>query len=116
MANDLGYVATDTDTDTYFPSVSRGLSGQSQERHRTDLRSQCKTATPAPGLQSLLGREGESMRSLDATESLVRFDLEEKEGVTTVRLTHSGLASERSRASHKGWPQILMWLQAYVQH
>jgi uncharacterized protein YndB with AHSA1/START domain len=51
----------------------------------------------------------------DATESLVRFDLEEKEGVTTVRLTHSGLASESSRASHKGWPQILRWLQAYVE-
>src|SRR5262245_47328281 len=43
----------------------------------------------------------------DATESLVRFDLEEKNGVTTVRLTHSGLVSEASRASHKGWPQIL---------
>lgn len=37
-----------------------------------------------------------------ATESMVRFDLEEKDGVTTVRLTHSGLASERSRASHRG--------------
>ncbi len=51
----------------------------------------------------------------DATESLVRVDLEEKEGVTTVRLTHSGLGSESSRASHKGWPQILTWLQAYVE-
>ena len=46
---------------------------------------------------------------------MVRFDLEEKDGVTTVRLTHSGLASESSRASHKGWPQILTWLQAYVE-
>ena len=51
----------------------------------------------------------------DATESVVRFDLEEKDGVTTVRLTHCGLASESSRASHKGWPQILNWLQAYVE-
>jgi uncharacterized protein YndB with AHSA1/START domain len=50
-----------------------------------------------------------------ATETMVRFDLEEKDGVTTVRLTHSGLASESSRASHKGWPQILTWLQAYVE-
>jgi uncharacterized protein YndB with AHSA1/START domain len=50
----------------------------------------------------------------DATESIVRFDLEEKDGVTTVRLTHSGLASESSRASHKGWPLILTLLQAYV--
>lgn len=51
----------------------------------------------------------------DATETIVRFDLEEKDGVTTVRLTHSGLASESSRASHKGWPQILTWLQAYAE-
>jgi hypothetical protein len=50
----------------------------------------------------------------DATETIVRF-LEETDGVTTVRLTHSGLASESSRTSHKGWPQILTWLQAYVE-
>src|SRR5215467_9134170 len=49
-----------------------------------------------------------------ATESLVRFDLEEKDGVTTVRLTHSGLTSDGVRA-HQGWPQILTWLQAYVE-
>jgi len=44
----------------------------------------------------------------------VRFDLEEKDGATTVRLTHSGLTSEGARA-HQGWPQILTWLQAYVE-
>ncbi len=51
----------------------------------------------------------------DMTESLVRFDLEEKDGRTTVRLTHSGLATENSRASHRGWPQILACLQGYVE-
>jgi len=51
----------------------------------------------------------------DAIESVVRFDLDEKNGITTVRLTHSGLASWSSRASHKGWPQVLNWLQAYVE-
>jgi len=50
----------------------------------------------------------------DQTESVVRFDLEEKSGVTTVRLTHSGL-SETARNSHRGWPQILGWLQTWVQ-
>jgi uncharacterized protein YndB with AHSA1/START domain len=50
-----------------------------------------------------------------ATESLVRFDLEEVDGVTTVRLTHSGLATESARAHHQGWPQVLAWLQAYVE-
>jgi uncharacterized protein YndB with AHSA1/START domain len=51
----------------------------------------------------------------DATESLVRFELEESAGVTRVRLTHSGLTSERSRANHKGWPQVLDWLRAHVE-
>ncbi len=50
----------------------------------------------------------------DATETLVRFDLTEKNGMTTVRLTHSGLTSEGARA-HKGWPQILEWLRAYSE-
>ncbi|HLJ60231.1 MAG TPA: SRPBCC domain-containing protein [bacterium] len=51
----------------------------------------------------------------NAPETLVRFDLEEKGGVTTVRLTHSGLTTERSREHHRGWPQLLAWLQAYVE-
>jgi uncharacterized protein YndB with AHSA1/START domain len=49
------------------------------------------------------------------TETLVRFDLTEKDGLTTVRLTHSGLTREGLQA-HKGWPQILTWLLAYVEH
>jgi uncharacterized protein YndB with AHSA1/START domain len=50
-----------------------------------------------------------------AVESVVRFELEEKNGLTTVRLTHSGLTGETSHASHKGWPQILTWLRTYVE-
>lgn len=50
-----------------------------------------------------------------ATETLVRFDLTEQDGVTTVRLTHSGFASEASRTRHQGWPEILSWLQNYVE-
>jgi uncharacterized protein YndB with AHSA1/START domain len=51
----------------------------------------------------------------EATETLVRFDLHEHDGVTTVRLTHSGFASAGSRARHQGWPQILSWLQGYAE-
>jgi uncharacterized protein YndB with AHSA1/START domain len=50
----------------------------------------------------------------DAPESLVRFDLSERAGVTTVRLTHSGL-TPASRDRHEGWPQILGWLKTYVE-
>jgi uncharacterized protein YndB with AHSA1/START domain len=51
----------------------------------------------------------------DATVSVVRVECLEAAGVTRVRLTHSGLTSEGSRTSHRGWPQILAWLQAYVE-
>ncbi len=51
----------------------------------------------------------------DATETLVRSDLEEKDGITTVRLTHSGFTSEGARASHRGWPELLNSLKAYVE-
>ena len=50
----------------------------------------------------------------DNTESLVRFDLSEKDGVTTVRVTHCGLTPV-ARDAHKGWPQVLGWLKAYVE-
>lgn len=51
----------------------------------------------------------------NAEESLVRFDIDENDGVTTVRLTHSGLTSEAARDHHKGWPQVLAWLRIYVE-
>ncbi len=51
----------------------------------------------------------------DALESLVRFDLEERDGTTTVRLTHSGLTTASARTQHRGWPDILAWLQAYLE-
>jgi uncharacterized protein YndB with AHSA1/START domain len=50
-----------------------------------------------------------------APESLVRFDLEEANGITTLRLTHSGLTGERSRAHHQGWAEVLGKLQAFAE-
>jgi uncharacterized protein YndB with AHSA1/START domain len=47
-------------------------------------------------------------------ETLVRFDLTEKDGLTTVRLTHSGLTPEGLQA-HQGWPQLLAQLRGYVE-
>jgi uncharacterized protein YndB with AHSA1/START domain len=45
----------------------------------------------------------------------VRWELKEKDGVTAVRLTHSGFASESHRARNSGWPMILEALGAYVR-
>jgi uncharacterized protein YndB with AHSA1/START domain len=49
------------------------------------------------------------------SETLVRFDLDEKAGVTHVRLTHSGLTAEGVQY-FKGWAEILAALQNYVEH
>lgn len=51
----------------------------------------------------------------DATETLVRWELAEKDGVTTVRVMHSGLTTESLRRRNDGWPMILGLLQAYVE-
>jgi uncharacterized protein YndB with AHSA1/START domain len=50
----------------------------------------------------------------NAKESLVRVDLKENSGVTTVRLTHSGLTSE-GKLAHRGWPDVLAWLRGYSE-
>jgi len=51
----------------------------------------------------------------EPTESTVRFDLDESDGATTVRVTHSGLVTETLRARNNAWPLILSLLQDYVQ-
>lgn len=45
-------------------------------------------------------------------ETLVHCELDEKDGITRVRLTHSGL-TERARMQHRGWPEVLGWLQTH---
>jgi uncharacterized protein YndB with AHSA1/START domain len=47
-------------------------------------------------------------------ETLVRWDLDEKEGFTTVRVTHSGLITEELRQRNNGWPLIAMLLKAHI--
>jgi uncharacterized protein YndB with AHSA1/START domain len=47
--------------------------------------------------------------------SLVRIELDEHDGVTTVRVTHSGLTPEERRTGHRGWPEILAWLRAHAE-
>ncbi len=52
----------------------------------------------------------------DATETVVRFDLVETGGATTVRLTHSGLSTDKTRQSHQGWLQLLESLRIFTEH
>ncbi len=47
----------------------------------------------------------------DGLETIVRLEFAERDGATHVRLTHSGLASDPARQSHRGWPQVLLALR-----
>ncbi|HTV58007.1 MAG TPA: SRPBCC domain-containing protein [Verrucomicrobiae bacterium] len=52
----------------------------------------------------------------DAVETLVRWELEEeRNGVTRVRVTHSGLATEALRKRNSGWPLIVALLRDYLE-
>jgi uncharacterized protein YndB with AHSA1/START domain len=52
----------------------------------------------------------------DGIETLVRWDLEEKdEGLTFVRVTHTGLTSEALRTRNNGWPMIMGLLKGYAE-
>jgi uncharacterized protein YndB with AHSA1/START domain len=48
-------------------------------------------------------------------QTLVRFDLDEQHGMTTVRLTHSGFANAAGRDRYQGWPWLLALLQQHVE-
>ena len=48
-------------------------------------------------------------------ESTVRWDLKEENGVTRVRVTHSGLTSEAWRTRNSGWPIVVGLLRDYVE-
>lgn len=53
--------------------------------------------------------------SEDQPETVVRWDLEETNGVTRVRVTHSGLVSDALRARNGGWPLIATLLKAHAE-
>jgi uncharacterized protein YndB with AHSA1/START domain len=61
-------------------------------------------------LEFTWNREGE-----DWPESVVRWDLEEKDGITRARVTHSGLTSEDMRQRNNGWSLIVRLLEAWVE-
>ena len=48
-------------------------------------------------------------------ETLVRWELEETDGATLVRVTHSGLSSEALRRRNSGWPMILGLLRQHLE-
>jgi uncharacterized protein YndB with AHSA1/START domain len=51
----------------------------------------------------------------EAQNSVVRFELEEKGGVTNVRLVHSGFGKQGAREKYQGWPWLLALLKAHAE-
>lgn len=48
-------------------------------------------------------------------ETTVQWDLEERAGATTVRVTHLGLKSEALRNRNARWPLIQELLKEYIE-
>jgi uncharacterized protein YndB with AHSA1/START domain len=50
------------------------------------------------------------------SDTVVRYDLEERNGSTFVRVTHTGFTNVEEHEDHaEGWPVVLAWLRAYAQ-
>jgi uncharacterized protein YndB with AHSA1/START domain len=48
-------------------------------------------------------------------DTIVRYELQEKDKVTQLRVTHSGFTDAGDREDHaEGWPVVLGWLRAFV--
>lgn len=49
-------------------------------------------------------------------ETLVRYELTERNGSTLVSVRHSGFTNEQSRINHgEGWNRVLGWLKNFAQ-
>ena len=51
----------------------------------------------------------------DPTDTIVRYDLSERDGVTTLTVTHSGFTTSADRDDHEqGWKTVLGWVRDFV--
>ena len=49
-------------------------------------------------------------------ETVVHYELEERDGATHLRVTHTGFVTVESRDGHdNGWVRVLGWLKAYTE-
>jgi|SRR6185437_12278316 len=82
----------------------------SEENQASTVHGEYRTVDPPRLLTYTWIRENE-----EYPETLVRWDLEERDGSTTVRVTHSGLITESLRTRNNGWPLITTLLKSYVE-
>jgi uncharacterized protein YndB with AHSA1/START domain len=51
----------------------------------------------------------------DAPETLVRYELTERDGVTNLTVTHSGFTDPADRDDHaRGWKTVLGWVRGFA--
>ena len=50
----------------------------------------------------------------DERETLVTWELDERDGTTTVRVSHTGLVTDDLRGRNSGWPVILKLVRHYL--
>ncbi len=85
--------------------LMRGTAGEGQP---FAIRGEYRIVERPRALEFTWNREGEQ-------QTFVRFDLEERDGATTVRLKHWGFTDEAARGQYQGWPWLLALLQSHVQ-
>jgi uncharacterized protein YndB with AHSA1/START domain len=88
----------------------RVVSDRAPEVLTTTVRGEYRTIEPPTLLVFTWIRDEENQ-----AETLVRWDLEEHGAVTTVRLTHSGLTTDRLLNRNNGWPFVVTLLQCYLE-
>ena len=103
-----------TDAETAPRPGGRWLMRVSSDRgtgaSKTTVRGEYRTVEPPSLLVFTWIRDEENH-----PETLVRWDLEGHDGVTTVRLTHSGLTTDRLRNRNNGWPVVVKLLQSHLE-
>jgi uncharacterized protein YndB with AHSA1/START domain len=90
--------------------LMRVASDRGSQTSCTTVRGEYRTIEPPHLLIFTWVREEE-----DHPETVVRWDLEEINGITTVRITHSGLITEKLRTRNNGWPLIVTLLKTYSE-
>ena len=54
--------------------------------------------------------------ALAEAETVVRYELEERDGATQLRVTHSGFTKLAGREDHSaGWKTVMAWLKKHVE-
>jgi len=86
------------------------VAGRRAESAVSTVRGEYRVVDPPRLLTYTWIRENENW-----PETLVRWDLKEENGCTTVRVTHSGLISEALRDRNSGWGLVMTLLQTWVE-